>query len=163
MRIFAIVAIVMIATAAPMVPRTSPELHALYGKPNAERFNVRPDITLSVEYGEDGETCAMRIEPRPPGLHSQMEGAAAPMQKMTEIVDEIVPMEQRGSKLAVSEKPACSFGGEPPIEYENVTIKTRYPNCSKPMIPRGIEIHFKRPACDKVTPDVYPRTSNHSH
>ena len=47
-----------------VTPQASDEYYTRYGKPDAERFVVRPDLVLLVEYGADGAACKMRIEPR---------------------------------------------------------------------------------------------------
>jgi hypothetical protein len=148
----------MLIGVAMTMPQTSSEFHALYGKPDAEVFTVRPGIVLSVEYGEDGDACAMRIEPRTDNFTSSLNAPPADMDKMTEVLNEVLPVQERGMELMGPVPPGCyeDSGGDRPVDYQNVTVKTFYPYCSKPMVPRGIEVRFKRPACDKVKPETFP-------
>ena len=147
--------LVLIAAAATM-PQTSSELHALYGKPDAEVFDVRPGTVLNVEYGEDGEACAMRIEPRHDLSASWNDQPPADVGQMTEVLGEVVPTEQRGKEIG----PGPFFGmhcigAAAPVEYENVIISNYY-ECQKPTKFRGFEMRFKRPACEKIKPETFP-------
>jgi hypothetical protein len=145
----------MLIVAVMTMPQTS--LHALYGKSDSEVFNVRPGILLSVEYGEDGEACAMRIEPqRDPSSASWLDAPSADMNKMTEVLDEVVPPNQRGKEVGPGPFFGIHcYGAATPIEYENVIINSYY-HCEKPVKFSGFEVRFKRPACDKVKPETFP-------
>jgi hypothetical protein len=149
--------LVLIATAA--APPTSVELHARYGKPDVQRFAVRPDLALSVEYGEDGQACAMRIEPRHDFFHSSWNNPPTSIEALTDILNEVVPPETRGKELGPRPRisGAC-YGALGPTEYENVTINLYYGMCEKQLTPRGLEVHFKRPACKSFGPRRIPES-----
>jgi hypothetical protein len=152
----------LIATAV-MLPQTSPEFRAYYGNPDAEVFNVRPGVILSVEYGEDGQACAMRIEPKRDPFDSLADAPPADLNKMTEVLDEVEPPEERGSEIG----PGPFFGDHPygaetPSEYENVIISKNY-YYERPIKFRGFEVRFKRPACDKVKPEAFPPPASKSN
>jgi hypothetical protein len=137
--------------------RTSAELRARYGNPDVERFRVRPDVALTAEYGEDGPACAMRIEPRHLFNRTPVDDPPATMAALTDVLDEVVPPEARGKKLG----PGPSFWGAcrgalPPTEYENVTVNVYYGLCDSTLTPRGLEVRFKRPACDSLQPRRIP-------
>jgi hypothetical protein len=128
---------------------TSAELHGRYGQPDAERFRVRPNFTLTAEYGPDRQACAMRIQP----LHELGRGEspndlAVPGEKLNDVLDEVVPPQMRGKELGPGQKieNACA-GTALPIEYENVRVYPYYAFCTNPPKVRGTDVRFKRPAC----------------
>jgi hypothetical protein len=152
-----LVGLLIVAATVAVTPQSSPELHARYGEPTAERFAVRPDVTLSVEYSEDGEACAMRIEPRHLFRRESTYDPPASMEVMTDVLNEVVPPEQRGKELG----PGAQFWGAchgtlPPTEYENVTVSVYYGLCDRQLTPHGLEVRFKRPACDSLQPRRIP-------
>jgi hypothetical protein len=152
-----LVGLLIVAAPVAVTPQSSPELHARYGEPTAERFAVRPDVALTAEYGEDGQACAMRIEPRHLFRRESPNDPPASMEVMTDVLNEVVPPETRGKKLG----PGPSFWGAcrgalPPTEYENVTVNIYYGLCDSTPTPRGLEVRFKRPACDKLQPRRMP-------
>jgi len=123
----------MLIVAVITMPQTSSELHALYGKSDSEVFNVRPGILLS-----------------------WLDAPSADMNKMTEVLDEVVPPNQRGKEVGPGPFFGIHcYGAATPIEYENVIINSYY-NCEKPVKFSGFEVRFKRPACDKVKPETFP-------
>jgi hypothetical protein len=82
---------------AVATPRDSLNLHTRYGQPDLERFTIRPDITLTVEYGPDGKACVTNIEPRQAFIHETY----FPLPTMTEetaqsLLSEVAPPETRG-------------------------------------------------------------------
>jgi hypothetical protein len=150
--------------AAGTLPQTSSEFHARYGKPDAETFNVRPGILLNVEYGEDGEACAMRIQPRRESHAPAENPKPAPMDVITAVLDEAVPPEQRGKELGPGPDIGMRcHGAATPTEFENVIIRTYYGLCNNPPIPQGVEVRFKRPACEKVKPEIFPPAPSKPH
>ena len=57
----ALFAILAFAAAAP---QDTLDLHMRYGQPDLERFSIRPDVTLTAEYGSDGKACVLSVKPR---------------------------------------------------------------------------------------------------
>jgi hypothetical protein len=140
------------------LPLTSVELHARYGKPDVERFVVRPDIRLTAEYGPDGRACTMRIE----SVHDltyPLDAPAAPVEEVVAVFDEIVPPPARGKEIGPGEKiwGACN-GAALPAEYENVTISSPNYMCDPHSKVRGIDIRFKRSACEAFQPRRMPES-----
>jgi hypothetical protein len=140
-------------------PPTSVELRAYYRIPDVERFAVRPDLTLDVEYGEDGYACAMRVEPSHDFYHSSFQGPAASMEELTDVMNEVVPPEGRGKELG----PGPYFGlhctGEiAPTEYESVIIGPYYGMCEKQPVVRGLDARLKRPTCESFQPKRIPKS-----
>jgi hypothetical protein len=169
MRIWACFLIFLALTAT--IPETSTEFHARYGKPDVERFVVRPDLTLAVEYGSDDQACRMRIETRHHLGHDSMSDAGAPMDEVQSVLDEVVPENVRGKTLGPGNRiwNSC-YGALPPTEYENVTIVPIYKACQKPLIDRGVDVLFKRRVCQTLpkysekgsSGNTFPITSENS-
>jgi hypothetical protein len=77
--------------------QTSSTLRQKYGQPTSETYNVRPNIKVTVTYAKTAEICEMLIQPiaetengKPSLLKSQ---------PLAEVIDELVPKEQRGKYL----------------------------------------------------------------
>jgi hypothetical protein len=142
------------------IPETSTEFHAKYGKPDVERFVVRSDLTLAVEYGSDGQACRMRIETRHHLGHGPTSDAGAQMDEVQSVLDEVVPEEVRGKTIGPGNRiwNSC-HGALPPTEYENVTVVPIYKACQTPLIDRGVDVLFKRGAC-KMLPKYSERGSS---
>jgi hypothetical protein len=105
------------------------DLRKHYGEPDTERFIARPGIALTVQYGSDHVACEMLIEsPRQLLLQKNSEGANLSPAKVTEILDEVVPVGIRGKQLnqgvAESGCNAITF-----TIYENVSISRATHEC----------------------------------
>jgi hypothetical protein len=138
------------------LPLTSAELHARYGKPDVERFTVRPDLTLTTEYGLDGPACAMRVEQHHSLVHVPISEPPAPVGKMAEVLNEVVPLEERGKEISAKAAGSASCPGwHAPTEYENVIVDVNYMACNQATI-LSMELRFKRPACDSLQPRRIP-------
>lgn len=150
MRIVAGCLIAIALTAA--TPQTSNEYYARYGKPDAERFVVRPDLVLSVEYGAGGAACKMRIEPRQSRMYSMAiwTNPTAPVDEVMQVLDEVVPPETRGKELGPDKIFGQSAGAPPPTEYENVTIIQEFGVGTKPLTLSSVAVLFKRPECQSL-------------
>jgi hypothetical protein len=109
-----------IAIVAPAQNAT--KFTARYGYPDAERFVVRPGITLLASYAEDRSACEMVIEPK----HSVLRQRDDKEQSMVtdtvaKIIDELIPKSERGILLnhIIENLGAAEFHV---AEYQNVTI-----------------------------------------
>jgi hypothetical protein len=140
--------IVIALTAA--TPQTSTDYYARYGQPDAERFVVRPDLVLSVEYGADGDACKMRIEPRQSLMYPISTNPAAPVDEAWQVLNEVVPPETRGKELGPGKMFGQIAGAPPPTEYENVTIIQEFGTGTKPLTMSSIAVLFKRPECQSL-------------
>lgn len=141
------------------LPFTSAELHARYGSADLETFHVRPDITLTAEYGPDRQACTMRIQsvPEVHDLTYRLDAPAAPVEEVMAALDEIVPTQARGKEIGPGEQiwGAC-VGAAFPAEYENVTISSPDWMCDPHSKMRAIDVHFKRSACEAFQPRRIP-------
>jgi hypothetical protein len=102
--------------------RSGGELRARYGSP-LEAYEIRPHVLMTVRYSEDGQAYEYAIEAR----HASPDKVAAESLMSSrvarEIVDEVVPLPQRGPRMSSMEfRSSCNALG---IEsYENVEIRT---------------------------------------
>jgi hypothetical protein len=133
-------------------PQVSDEYYARYGKPDAERFVVRPDLVLSVEYDTNGAACKMRIEPRQSLLYSMAisMNPTASADEVMQVLNEVVPPETRGKNLGAGRIFGQLAGAPPPTEYENVTIIQEFGVGTKPFTLSSVAILFKRPECQSL-------------
>ena len=133
-------------------PQTSNDYYARYGKPDAERFTVRPDLALSVEYGPDGGACKMRIEPRQILMYSMAiwTNPTAPVDEVTQVLNEVAPPETRGKELGPGKLFGQLAGAPPPTEYQNVTIIQEFGSSDKPLKMSSVAVLFKRPECESL-------------
>ena len=109
----------LLLAAACGFPQTSQELRQRYGPANSEHYTVRPGIILVATYTDNGEPCEMRIEPKKaPGVSSS---DTMDSEVVTEIIDELVPVDRRGTFVAGYDvNGGCT--GYKSAEYELVRI-----------------------------------------
>ena len=91
------IAILFLLACVVATGQTSSTLHQKYGQPTSETYNVRPNIKVTVTYAKTGEICEMLIEPIAEtgnGNRSLLKS-----QPLEEVIDELVPKEQRGKYL----------------------------------------------------------------
>jgi len=104
--------------------QTPSDLAARYGDPDAERFVVRPGITMMASYAEDRTVCEMVIEPKHPIHRTDDKEQSMATPTVSEIIDELIPKSERGILL----DRIFEAMGAPQFEhdkYQNVTI-SRY-------------------------------------
>jgi hypothetical protein len=124
-------------------------LLVLLAAPDVERFTVRPNIKVTAEYGPDGQACRIRIEPSPDPAHDKISQPPAPMEEVTDVLDEVVPPEMRGKFVGQGEQiPGQCRGAAIPTEYERAEIRLYYGLCDKVPTVHGVDVYFKRPVCE---------------
>jgi|ERR1700722_1327675 len=140
----------LIAAAGFFLAQSSDDLHRRYGEPDLERFQVRPGIELTVEYGSDHLACKMTIEPSQSQPHQEGQSQRMASDVVSEILEEIAPVATRGAVLTRGSFQADCAGGYL-TDYANVTIERGFSACeiSKPDHDSGVRITFKRGACPK--------------
>lgn len=85
---------------AAAIPQDSFNFHARYGQPDVERFALRPDITMAVEYGSDGKACLLNIEPRQAEISAvNYDRPTMSKETATDLLKEVVPPETRGNSI----------------------------------------------------------------
>jgi hypothetical protein len=137
-----------VAAASVVLAPSSQELHNRYGEPFVERFMARPGISVAVEYGSDQRACQVLIEPPQPLFHTEEHAPPMSSEAVTEILEEIVPMQTRGKLIGITD---TSFGLEMEIfDYENVSITRSNVRCclSEPNRQENrATVVFKRDIC----------------
>jgi hypothetical protein len=79
--------------------QTATDLTARYGYPDAERFVVRPGITMMVRYADDRTACEMVIEPERTIQQSGDKEQSMASATVTAIFDDLIPKSERGILL----------------------------------------------------------------
>lgn len=150
--------VAFLALAGPM-PQSSFDLRARYGEPDVQRFAIRSDITMAVEYGSDHQACILQIEPRQAFIHgTTLQPNTISESEILEVLDEVVPPDTRGTERLplFSVGVAGSCNGELTFaDYERLQIGLSFGGCSPPLPKGTIAVHsagvrFKRPACDSL-------------
>jgi hypothetical protein len=109
-----------IVAATVVLAPSSRDLHNRYGEPDLERFTPRLGINVTVKYGSDHLACSVLIEPSQPLVETEEQVPHMSSQAVTEILEEILPMQMRGKLAGISDTP---FGFQmETIDYENVWI-----------------------------------------
>jgi hypothetical protein len=113
-----------------------------------ERFLVRPEIALSVEYGPDGVACQMMVSPKPP-KDKKGEGNLLPTGDVAQILDEVVPPGTRGTDIGPVVSVVSSVNSVSGEIYENVIIMHTLHDCSslKPKCESAASVTFRREIC----------------
>jgi hypothetical protein len=116
----------MISTVLPGALQTSQDLRHKYGPPDAERYVVRPGIVMTVAYAKDGRPCEILIEPRHSLVSTGTLSKPMPSDKITEILDEVLPPGLRGRLLQdITFTGSCNSIRN--IDYETVRISRIIP------------------------------------
>ena len=99
------IALLFLLTAVVATAQTASTLRQKYGLPTSDIYNgqrveiykVRPDIKVTVRYTKHGHVCSMFIAP----LSETTDGKPSLLksQPLDEVIDELVPKEQRGKYL----------------------------------------------------------------
>jgi TonB family protein len=147
-----VVAFLFVAATSVLPQQGSQELHNRSGETELERFAVRPGISLTVQYGSDHLACQFVIEPSNPLVPSDTIGSYSPMSSyiVTEILEEIVPMQTRGKQVSISST-AFGFADETVVsDYENVSITRIRPWRPEHQDYRATAV-LKRDICPKPT------------
>jgi hypothetical protein len=79
-------------------------LRERYGKPISETYLVRPSIAVSASYGDSGDVCELLVSPQKPSslIKSADQTPVIDFNQMTEIIDELVPVSERGKGKGTS-------------------------------------------------------------
>jgi hypothetical protein len=138
------------AAGSAVLMQISRQLHSRYGEPDVERFEVRPGISLTVQYGSDHLVCEALIEPPQSLIHQEEQVPLMASEGVSEILEEIAPAFKRGKQINDgSVQSGCNVGRF--TEYENVCIMRATHECDPSSKNRDARtsISFKREICPK--------------
>lgn len=132
-KVFAIV-FALFGMGVSMYGQTPSELRVRYGKPQmselknnrpaVERFQVRPNILMTIRYSNRGEPCEAVLEPVPDSTPKTGRPAHAPegdymsTAEVIALISELMPVEKRGKKI----NEGSMNGGDP-------QMKLHHPGC----------------------------------
>jgi hypothetical protein len=113
------------------IAQTAIDFHTRYGEPDAQRYVVRPGVTLMVSYGSDRSACEMVIERKRSIIPRDVAESYVRPEVMTKIIDEVLSEADRGKLLLnVVTKSGCN--DLETDDYENVTIHRFRHRCRLP-------------------------------
>ena len=145
-----LIACLAVAAASAALPQSSNEFHNRYGDPTLERFQARPGISVTVEYGSDHLACQMVIEPPQPLIHQEEPTPLMSSEGVSEILEEVAPVAMRGKVITGGSfrdfRSVADF-----TEYDNISIMRSALKSSNPDHDLRTQIIFKRSACPKTT------------
>jgi hypothetical protein len=149
---FVLLLVIVALDSAP----TSQDLHTKYGRSDVERFRVRPDLDMTVQYGLDGCLCQVLLAA--PAAITETLGLATYVRsdEMLAMTDEMAPPQTRGNLInSGSFQSSCGVGSM--SDYQNVRIERGLTACPKSpgQADSSTRIMFKRKEC----PDVHSSTS----
>jgi hypothetical protein len=87
--------VIIIFSAICAVGQTSADLERKYGQPLIV-FAVRPDVSMAVKYGRDGQACEMTLERKHLVGSTVSQDTTLPDKLIDELVDELAPPAIRG-------------------------------------------------------------------
>ena len=124
------VTVVVLAAVISVWAQSADELKSKYG-PSFEAFEVRPGIMMTVRFDENGQASEYRVERHASTDSKIFLDAAIPSNLAKEIVDELVPVAQRGRRGEFSDLTLIVGGGGTSTDaYDSVAI-TYYSNQTK--------------------------------
>jgi hypothetical protein len=147
MRFLAVSAAVCVLACNGLTQTTS-ELEAKFGRFDGKGFDVAPDLTLTVTYGDDHNACQLRLRSKKSvgtrGVQPRFEADVA-----DRILNETAPLAAcKGLPRTITVQSGCSVITTD--TYDNVGIGRVTSEClplSKKNV-RRLEINWKRPACE---------------
>jgi hypothetical protein len=127
---------------------TADILHNRYARPNREEMQIHPGISITVQYGLDLQACEIRVHTTTRSLLIQAPDAPMFPEIVTEIINEIAPMDERGKPgMKMITSAGCNV--QSVEEYERITI-TRSTHEGLPLQPARENpalLIFKKPEC----------------
>jgi hypothetical protein len=115
----------------PAIALTATDLRNRYGDPGAQRFMVRPGITLMATYGTDRAACRMVLGPTRSVIPRDEPARYTRSEDVTGIIDEVLPEADRGEQLRrVVTRSGCN--DYEMIDYGNVTVSRLRHDCNLP-------------------------------
>jgi hypothetical protein len=96
MRLFITAASILFALGVLLPADTATDFSTRYGPSVCETYLVRPGIVATVSYGKSGHACEIVIGPNQSGEMIKSRGVTIDSRQLTDVLDEIVPIKERG-------------------------------------------------------------------
>jgi hypothetical protein len=141
----------LVAVGSVFLTQSSQDLHNRYGEPDRERFEARPGISLTVDYGSDHLACQALIEPPQSLIHQDEQARFMSSEGVSEVLEEVAPVAIRGKEInALTHQSGCNVVHM--TDYENVFIMRSTHTCDDTSsLDQEVRtaITFKRDICPK--------------
>ena len=141
----------VVLSAAAVAQTTATNLHNRYAQPNREEMQVRPGISITVQYGLNEQACEIRIHPTTTSLLAKDSEAPMLPDTVTEVIDEVAPEDERG-KPGMKRIEFAGCNALSIDQYESVTIN-RYTHECLPLQPAREHpaiLTFNKPECAAI-------------
>ena len=89
--------VLFFALQVPFSADTTQSMRQRYGPPIAETYLIRPGVVASVSFGASGHVCEIVVSPEETA--SVKRGQTFKHQQLTELIDELVPVNERGKPM----------------------------------------------------------------
>ena len=140
-----------VALGSAFLTQSSQDLHNRYGEPDRERFEARPGISLTVDYGSDHLACQALLEPPQSLIHQDEQARFMSSKGVSEVLEEVAPVAIRGKEInALTHQSGCNVIRM--TDYENVFITRSTHTCDDTTsLDQDVRaaIIFKRDICPK--------------
>lgn len=139
---FVIALLLTLPFQSPLPGPKALDLHTAFGSPDAERFRLADDLSMTAIYAGE-ETCKLTLQPWTPKISPTAVKKVLPAEAVETFLDRFAPIEARGKLIR-----GIDFRGSLGTEiYEHVRISTNHlPDMSVTLI----SIDFLSPACEKL-------------
>jgi hypothetical protein len=136
---------VLFLALAATTPQDSLDLRARYGEPDFERFAIRPDVTMTAQYGKDGKASELSIAPRQQFLRQSFTpGPTMEQEAATDLLNEVMP-ETRGEYNGPRAAMQDGCGAIAFMFYKNISVSVGLDPCVSPNRVRNVGVRSKLP------------------
>jgi hypothetical protein len=136
---------VIILALAAVTPQDSLDLRARYGEPDLERFAIRPDVTMTAQYGKNGKASELSIELRQQFLRQSFtSGPTMEQEAAMNLLNEVLPETRgkyKGPKAGMQD--GCAAIGF--MFYKNISVSVGLDPCVSPNRVRSVGVRPKLP------------------
>ena len=89
--------VIMFALQVSFPADTAQTMRQRYGPPIAETYLIKPGVVASVSFGASGHVCEIVVSPEETA--SVKRGKTFKQQQLSDLIDELVPMNERGKPI----------------------------------------------------------------
>jgi hypothetical protein len=89
--------VIMFALQVSFSADTAQTMRQRYGPPISETYLIKPGVVASMSFGPSGHVCEIVVSPEETASVKRLE--AFTTQQLTEVIDELVPVNERGKPI----------------------------------------------------------------